>query len=146
MHANKRVESAAYKSYNETIFMFYTLSSTVVLVKLKLTTLFFLMFRFHLNYRFIYYSSGIEFKSRSFWSGIVQHLVAWNSLYWFGCSYIPQLYTSICWVVIKLERLLVSIVVATILVNLTIHKDAFKIFRGSFVRYCFITLLQTWIV
>lgn len=39
LHANKRVESAAYKSYNETIFMFYTLSSTVVLVKLKLTIL-----------------------------------------------------------------------------------------------------------
>lgn len=115
---------------------FLTLSSTE----------FFLMFRFHLNKRLIYYSSGIEFKSRSFWSGIVQHLVAWNSLYWFGCSYIPQLYTSICWVVIKLERLLVSIVVATILVNLTIHKGAFKIFRGSFVRYCFITLLQTWII
>lgn len=107
---------------------------------------FFLMFRFHLNYRFIYYSSGIEFKSRSFWSGIVQHLVAWNSLYWFECRYIPQLYTSICWIVIKLEKLLVSIVMATILVNLTIHKDAFKIFRGSFFRYGFITLLQTWIV
>lgn len=76
LHANKKVESAAYKSYYKTIFMFYILSNTVVLVKLKLTkssflTLssneFFRMFRFHfLNYRFIYYSSGIEFKSRSF--------------------------------------------------------------------------------
>lgn len=93
--------------------------------------IFFLMFRFHLNYRFIYYSSGIEFKSRSFWSGIVQHLVAWNLLYWFGCSYIQQLYTSICWVVIKLERLLVSIVVATILVNLTIHKMLSKFFEAA---------------
>lgn len=50
---------------------------------------------------------------------------------WFGCSYIPQLYSSICWVLIKLERLLVSIVVTTVLVNLTIHKDAIKNFEAA---------------